>query len=172
MEKICYKGKFVKITEHTIGENVFERAYFLDGVTIIPIDSDGKIYFIREHRPHETPNERWKLVTGIYEHEYTFEENINRELQEELGYRAAVIERYFDLKTTGTINSRQHIVIARELTPSKIPNPDGEHSILEIKKFSLEEIIEKLMSKEFPTTLQSLGLFRLYLDVQRGNIRL
>ena len=75
-EKNVYTGKFIKVTEQTIEDQLFERAYINNAITIFPIDNEGRLIIIKEKRVHETPNVRWKPVTGFYEDEYSYDENV------------------------------------------------------------------------------------------------
>lgn len=162
MEKQVYKGKIIRVTEEKIGETVWERAYVPDGVIVFPITDDGKILLIEERRPHETPTVRVKAVSGILEHDKgTPEENAQREMQEEIGFKATHLETLMVLKGSGTVNSTQHYFIARGLVPSKLPNPDGEDMILDIRPFSPLELLDALMADRMRWSMTTLGLFRL-----------
>jgi ADP-ribose pyrophosphatase len=168
MEKEVYKGQIIRVTEEKIGHITWERAYVPDGVIIFPITEQGKILLIEEKRPHENPNIRVKAVSGILEHNKgSAEENAQRELQEEIGYKASKLELLMTLKGTGTINSTQHFFIARGLTPSKIPNPDGEDVILDVKPFTPNELMDALMEDRIRWSITTLGIFRLIEHLKR-----
>lgn len=162
MEKEVYKGNIIRVTEEKIGETVWERAYLPDGVIVFPVTPEGKVLLIKERRPHESPNERIKAVSGILEHDKgSPEENAQREMQEEIGYKAGKLEKLMTLKGSGTVNSTQHFYIARDLVRSKIPNPDGEDMILDIVPFSPMELIDALMADRIKWSTTALGIFRL-----------
>ncbi|HXH76413.1 MAG TPA: NUDIX hydrolase [Bacteriovoracaceae bacterium] len=162
MEKEVYKGQIIRVTEETIGNTVWERAYMPDGVIIFPITDDGKILLIKEMRPHENPNIRIKAVSGILEHDKgTPAENAQREMQEEIGLKATTLTPLMTLKGTGTINSTQHFFMARGMVPSKLPNPDGEDSILDIVPFTPNELLDALMQDRIRWSTTALGIFRL-----------
>jgi ADP-ribose pyrophosphatase len=162
MEKTVYKGNIVKVTEEKIGEIVWERTYLPNGVIIFPITDDGKVILIHEKRPHENPPHRIKPVSGIIETEKgSPEENAQRELQEEIGYRAGSMELLWKMKSTGTVNNEQHFFIARHLTPSKLPNPDGEDTIMSVIELAPEELLQLIMKEEIRWSMSTLGIFRL-----------
>ena len=163
METEVYKGQIIQVTEEKIGDTIWERAYVPNGVIIFPITDDGKILMIREKRPHENPPVRLKPVSGILETKYGGpEENAQREMQEEIGFRATHMEKFWTMKASGTVNNQQDFYIARGLIPSKLPNPDGEETILSIKAFELEELREKFLNDEIRWSMSTLGFFRLY----------
>lgn len=162
MEKEVYKGQIIQVTEEKIQGIVWERAYLPHGVIIFPIRDDGKILFINEKRPHENPPHRIKPVSGIYEPDKgSTIENAQRELQEEIGFKATHMELLWTMKSTGTVNNEQHFFIARGLIPSKLPNPDGEDIVMEIIAFSPEELKNKLMREEIRWSMSTLGAFKL-----------
>lgn len=162
MEKEIYKGQFLKVTEEKIENNIWERVYLPDGVIIYPINSEGKIVYVREKRPHENPPERIKPVSGIYENDKgSPHENAQRELQEEIGFKANHLENFMTIKTTGTSNSIQYFFLAKDLVPSKLPNPDGEDTIVELVEFTLDELLEKYMKDEIRWSMSTLGFLRL-----------
>jgi len=169
-EKIVYKGNFITVTEEEIGSSVYERAYIQNAMTIFPVDDEGKIIFIKEKRLHERPSIRWKPVTGYVEPGSTIEENANRELQEEIGKKAAILEPYFEMNISGTVNIIQSFFIAKQLTNSKIPNPDGADSILEITSLDMDEILQRTLNGEFAKGSVGYGLMKLYYEVSKGII--
>lgn len=164
--KDVYNGKFIQVKEQTIDGTVWERVYLRGGIVVYPITDQGKVLFVQEFRPHETPQVRIKPVTGIYEDEYSLEENANREMQEEIGYKAGTIELILEINSSGTINNFQKFVVAKDLVASKIPNPDGEHTIQKIIEFDIEEIYQKLLSGEIPVRNSTIGIFKLYSMLQ------
>jgi len=166
-EEFKYEGKFIQVSEEVIDEKVFERVYIHDSMVIFPITNEGKILFIKEYRPHEKPNERWKPVTGFYE-SGDLTENVNRELQEEIGKIASKVELYFKVKPSGTINSTTYFAIARDLTDSKLPNPDGEETILDVHALSLDEMVERTVNGEFAKGIAAYAIMRMHYEVGKG----
>lgn len=162
MEKEIYKGNIVQVTEEKIGHIVWERVYLPAGVIIFPITDEGKILLVNEKRPHENPPYRLKPVSGILEPDKgSPEENAQREMQEEIGFKAQSLEHLWTMTGSGTVNHEQHFFVARGLIPSKLPNPDGEETIMGIEAFSPEELLEKLKSDDLRWSLSTLGIFRL-----------
>jgi 8-oxo-dGTP pyrophosphatase MutT (NUDIX family) len=162
VETIKYNGKFIRVSEKKIDQYTWEKVYLPDSLVVIPLTDDNEIIFIVEQRPHETPNFRLKLVTGHIEKNESPIETANRELQEEAGYKSHNLTELMVHRSTGTINSHFYYFFARDLVPSKIPNPDGEESILEVKKFKVETVQKMLKNGELEWNLSSLGLFKVF----------
>jgi 8-oxo-dGTP pyrophosphatase MutT (NUDIX family) len=162
MQKEVYKGKIIRVTEEEINGIVWERSYLPDGVIVFPIDGEGRILLVNEKRPHETPPYRIKPVSGILELEKgSPEDNAQREMQEEIGFKAGRLEQLWTQKASGTVNNEQHYFIAWDLLPSKLPNPDGEDTIMGIVAYTPKELIELIMRDELRWSMSTLGIFRL-----------
>lgn len=162
MEKTVYRGNIITVTEEEIDGITWERAYLPSGVIIFPITDDGKIILIKEKRPHEKPNVRIKPVSGILEEKLgTAEENAQREMQEEIGFKAREMKLLMTLKGSGTITHTQHFFVARGLIHSKLPNPDGEETIQGLVEFTPDELRAALRNDEIKWSMSTLGMFRL-----------
>jgi ADP-ribose pyrophosphatase len=169
MEKEVYKGQIVRVTEEKIDEILWERVYLPNGVIIFPMNEKGQILMVEEKRPHENPPVRIKPISGILEPEKgSPEENAQREMQEEIGLKAGSLENFWNMKASGTVNNLQYFFLARNLSESKLPNPDGEDTIISVKAYELEDLMKMYMNDEIKWSLSTLGFFRLckYLKAQ------
>ncbi|MFA5584249.1 MAG: NUDIX hydrolase, partial [Bacteriovoracaceae bacterium] len=120
MQKEVYKGQIIRVTEEEMNNAIWERCFVPDGVIVFPITDEGKIVLIEEVRPHETPNIRLKPVSGILEPDLgTPLENAQREMQEEVGYRAEKLTPLLTINSSGTINSSQYFFVAENLVKDK-----------------------------------------------------
>jgi len=162
MEETKYEGKYIKVTEELIEGNVWERAYIKSGVQVFPITKDGKIILIEERRPHEKNPIRLKFVTG--QMDYDHEDPImtaNREMQEEIGMIAEDLTILMHRESSGTLNNHFYQIIATKLSISKIPNPDGEDSIVSIKEFTIDEVLSFYENGKLSWGLDSIAIFRI-----------
>lgn len=173
METTKYQGHIIKVTEEEINNIVWERCYLPDGVIVFPFTSDGKILFVKEKRPHENPPVRLKPVSGIYEDDKGAPmENANREMQEEIGFRAKSLHHYFTLRANGTVNNTQYFFYATGLEKSKLPNPDGEDTIMEIIELGLEEIHDLYITDKLRWSHSTLGFLKLYHLIKSGQVQI
>lgn len=161
MENFKYIGKYLKVSETEIDEHVWERVYLSNGVVIFPINEKGQILIIKEKRPHEKALERIKFITGHLDENEEVLTTANRELQEEVGLKAKYLQIFHEHHSNGTVNNSLYFVIAKGLMPSKLPNPDGEDTIMEQHYFYLDEIKEMILTEKIPFSFTALGLFKL-----------
>ena len=160
MEEIKYQGKFIKVTEEKIEDNIWERVYLQNGVQVFAIDHDNKFLLVEEKRPHEIHPTRLKFVTGLMDDNETDPLlTANRELQEEIGYKAQDLKIINHRHTSGTLNNHFYQILAKDLVPSKIPNPDGEDTIVKIHRFSMTEIKLLLGHGKLPWDMAALAIF-------------
>lgn len=170
MENFKYLGKYIQVSEIQIGEHTWEKAYLPSGVIIFPFNDKGKLMIIREQRPHEKVPNRLKFISGHLEDNEDVLETANRELQEEVGFKASHLEVFHEHHSSGTINNSLYFVIAKELTPSKLPNPDGEETIMETLYYNLEEVKEMILADKIPFTFPALGVFKLARLLKNSNL--
>jgi ADP-ribose diphosphatase len=90
-----------------------------DGVIVVPLTDDGQVLLAVE-RAAAFDREALGLVGGEAEEGEPLEETANRELQEELGWRAGRIDFLGELHPFKYLTSRQFAFLARDLTPSKL----------------------------------------------------
>lgn len=171
MEKIVYKGNILTVTEEVIGGITWEKVHLPSGVVVFPITDDGKIILIREKRPHENPPVRIKAVSGILEEDLgSPEENAQREMQEEIGFKAREMNLLLEMKSTGTVTHTTYFFVAKGLENSKLPNPDGEEVIEALIEFTPDELRDAIKNDRIKWSMSTLGMFRL-LDTISGPVR-
>lgn len=103
--------------------DIVEHAH---AVTIIPLDGDGKIWFVRQYR-HPTGMELLELPAGALEPGEVPLACAHREIQEEIGMAASFIEKIggFFL-APGYSTEWMHIYLAKGLYQSSLPQDEDE----------------------------------------------
>jgi len=98
-----------------------------DAVAVVPLTEEGDALLIVEYSP-AFGRKILTLVSGSIEAGESLEETANRELQEELGYRAGRLDFLGELHPFKYLTTRQFVFLARDLTPSKLAG-DETHAI-------------------------------------------
>jgi len=141
--------------EHTIVEHG-------EAVTIVPIDNDGRLVLVRQHRP-TVGRELLELPAGSIDEGESPEACAERELQEETGYRPESLERlggFFSVP--GYSDEYLHVFLATGLVASKL---EGDEEAIAAEAVPLEEALAMVASGEIEDAKTSAGLL-LYLRSQ------
>ncbi len=120
-EEIIYQGRILDLARETHRmpnnkESEFEIIIHPGGAAALPIMADGKLLLIRQFRP-AARDYIYEIPAGRLEVGEDGAGCIERELQEEVGYRPAKIESLgYVYSSVGFCTERIHLYIASELT--------------------------------------------------------
>lgn len=128
-------------------------------VVILPVLEDGRIVLIRNYR-YSVEQELLELAAGTREPNETPLETARRELEEETGYRARVIEPLTEFYTSpGILTERMYAYLATDLTEVG-QNLQGAEQIT-VVVLEPGEVLRMLQAGEFEDgkTVAVLGLY-------------
>ena len=100
-------------------------------VTILPVDDEGRILFIRQYR-HATGKELLELPAGTLDPAELPENCALREIREETGYAAGKLIKIGEFfLAPGYSTEYMHVYLASELRPDPLPGDEDEFISLE-----------------------------------------
>ncbi|MEA3349536.1 MAG: NUDIX hydrolase [Chloroflexota bacterium] len=112
----------------------------VEAVTILPIDAEDNIWFIRQYR-HAVGGEILELPAGILEHGEDPYACARREAREEIGMAAGRLQKLGEFyMTPGYSTEYMYVYLATELSHSPLPCDDDE--ILTIESIPLSQVME------------------------------
>jgi ADP-ribose pyrophosphatase len=128
-----------------------------DAVTILPLDQDGQIWFIRQYR-HPAGSELLELPAGVTEEGEAPETGALRELREEIGMAAQKLLKLggFFL-APGYSTEYMHVYLATGLYPSPLPGDEDEY--LSIEKIAADQAIELAETGQLIDSKSLIALF-------------
>ena len=104
---------------------------------LIPVTDAGAIILVRQYR-HAVKEDVWELPAGRLAPGETPEEAVQRELQEEIGFKAETLEKVaFFYTTPGFCDETMHVFRATGLTPSRFEADEDER--IETAAFTVAE---------------------------------
>lgn len=149
-------------------EPVFELVKHHGAVTVLPIDDQGNIWFIRQFRLG-AGQELLELPAGLLEKGESGEVSAAREVQEEIGMAAAHLEKLGEFyMVPGYSTEKLEIYLATGLYPSILPTDEFE--LLEKVVVPVAEAVRMARAGEIKDgkTLATLFLAQPYLEQFMG----
>ncbi|MBN2243050.1 MAG: NUDIX hydrolase [Acidobacteria bacterium] len=165
-----YDGKIISVHVDTIRQasgatTVREVVRHPGGVAAVPILDDSRILLIRQFR-YPIGKFIYEIPAGKLDSGQLPLETMKRELEEETGYRAGILNHECSFYTTpGISNELIHLYTARDLTPCVQRLEEGEHITLEA--LSIEDCLQKIRTGEIRDGKTVLGL--LWHGMQNGH---
>ena len=133
------------------------RVHRCDTVHIIAFKKQDTVLLLREFRPFYGQYV-WMLPTGRVNKEKDHAKAAQRELQEETGYYAELMEFFTSSRHSETFNSANHVYIAHDL--SHAPLPQDADELIEVHELLFEEAIEKVLASPVVHTASAYALLR------------
>lgn len=133
------------------------RVYRCPSVHIIAETADGKILMLREFRPFYG-EWIWMVPSGRVDKETDIPAAARRELREETGYDAKMIEQLWTFHGSEAVVMPNHIFHATGLSHSPLPQDADE--MIEVHECSLDEAIDNVFASPKIHTLSAAALLR------------
>ena len=135
-------------------------------VSILPIDEDDMVWFVRQFRP--TVGEMFlELPAGTLEKNEAPEVTAAREIREEIGMAAAEMKYLGGFYASpGYSTEFLHAFLAKKLSPAPLAQDEGE--LIRVEKYPLEEVftmVEKGIIQD-SKTIATIALARKFLLVE------
>jgi len=158
-----YTGRIVRVLLDDItlpNGKVAKREIVLhhhEGVGILPVDSDGGIFLVRQYR-HPLFTHVLEIPAGTAETGESPETCACRELEEEIGYRAGKLTFLVAANNTvGVSNDKIHLYVAEGLTKTS-QNLDADE-FLEVEKYSMNDCERMIATGEIIDSKTILAIF-------------
>jgi ADP-ribose pyrophosphatase len=150
-KEIIYKGKAFSVERQIVPgedgrESVFEVVVHPGAVTILPLDSEGRIWFVRQYR-YGAGMEVLELPAGTLKTGEDPEAAAKREIREEIGMAAAKMEKLVEFyMAPGYSSEYMYVYLASDLSESPLAQDDDED--LTVEKISAAEAYRMAHSGE------------------------
>ncbi len=168
-EDVIFQGKVfdlarVRFRTPSGGEHTYDLVKHHGAVTILPIDAQGRIWFVRQYRIGAEQS-LLEIPAGVLEEGETPEHSARREIQEEIGMAAKKMEKLGEFyMVPGYSTEKMTIYLATELYDSPLPTDEDEY--LERESIPVKEVMEMVRRGEIldGKTLATLLLAQPYLQ--------
>ena len=156
-----YRGLIVNLTVDQITtaggiDAVREVFHHPGGAAVVPILPGGDVILVRQFR-YPVQQDLLELPAGKIDPGETPESTARRELAEEVGFRAGVLEKLGEFYTTpGFCTEKLHLFMATDLSPTDEKGDDDEEIVVE--RFSLIELESFLYSGRLADAKTIIGI--------------
>ena len=156
-----YRGFMVNLTVDQITtaagiDTIREVFHHPGGAAVVPVLPNGDILLVRQFR-YPIQQDLLELPAGKIDPGETPESAARRELVEEVGYQAGVLEPLGEFYTTpGFCTEKLYLYLARDLTPASESGDDDEELVVE--QFSLSELNTLLTSGRIADAKTLIGI--------------
>lgn len=164
--KVVYDGKIISVEQWQVKlpdgrEALREIVKHLGAAAIVPVDKDGYVTLVRQHRV-AIDRMTWEIPAGKLN--FAGEDPLHcavRELEEETGLRAASWELLTRVDTTpGFCTERIALYLATELTVHEAHADEDE--FLQIRRIPLREAADQVMAGQMRDAKTALGILMAY----------
>ncbi len=125
-------------------------------VAIVPLDDGGNVLLVRQYR-QAIGQTTLEIPAGGVDPGESLEEAVQRELQEETGYRAGRLHRLGGFYVSpGFCNEYIHVFLAGDLSPGQLP-PEADERIV-VERCTLAEALRLVEAGEIRDAKSIIGL--------------
>ncbi len=158
--KPVYKGRIFDVRVDTIrdGEIEYDREIVVHrgSAVIVPVFDDGTVALVRQYR-HAAGKYLLEVPAGSLDEGEDPKTGALRELEEEIGYRAAKIEKIAEFFVSpGFLTEKMFVYLATELTETSQNLEEDE--LIEIEPLTLDQALGKIRSGEIEDAKTIVGL--------------
>ncbi|HEX9924010.1 MAG TPA: NUDIX hydrolase [Anaerolineae bacterium] len=147
-----YRNNWIRVREDIAElpngrQTLYGVCEFGECVGILPFIDADQVVLVRQYRYVQQEDHRWEMPTGGLKMGETREAAAQRELMEEIGYRAGQltwINTFYSSKSV--CEETAHLFIGRDLNPAQA-RPDETESF-EVATFPFEVVLQMVLNSE------------------------
>ena len=130
---------------------------FGQAVGILPFVDDDHVVMIRQYRYVQQENHRWEIPTGGVHAGEDLEAAAQRELAEEIGYRAGSLAHISTHYTSKSVcREVAHLYIGRDLTRAQAPADETE--FLEVAVMPFADVLDLVLASEIRDAMSVIAI--------------
>jgi ADP-ribose pyrophosphatase len=159
-----YKNPWIRVREDVAEmpngkTTLYGVCEFGQCVGVLPFVDDDRVMLVRQYRYPARENHRWEMPTGGVHAGETPEAAAQRELMEEIGYRATELTWISSFHTSKSVcEETAHLYVGRTLVATA-SSPDDteffEHAIL-----SFDDVLEMVLTSEIRDAMTMIAVLR------------
>lgn len=158
--KSAYRGRIFDVRVDTVreGEVEYDREIVVHrgSAVIVPVFDDGTVALVRQYR-HAAEKCLLEVPAGSLDEGEDPQTGALRELEEEVGYKAARIEKIAEFYVSpGFLTEKMFVYLATQLTETSQNLEEDE--LIEIERLTFEQALDKIRTGEIEDAKTIVGL--------------
>ncbi len=161
--RLVYQNPWIRVREDTAElPNQKTTLYGVvetgNAVGVLPFIDDSHVVMVRQYRYVFGEDQRWEIPTGAANPGEAFTEAARRELREETGFDAHLLQPVSTFYTSkSVVYEIAHLFIGQDLV--KMTAPPDETEFLEIEVFPFDDIFEMVIQGEIRDAMTIIAVF-------------
>lgn len=141
MAQLLYAGRYISVFKHNSGVEYIECE---NGAVCVALDNNENVLLIKEISHVPGSDNSLLLPGGIIEAQEAGATAANRELQEEIGYKAGRIDFLGTLRPWKYLDAKLLVYLARDLTESRLQGDENfEIVVVPVPLVSFEDFMQR-----------------------------
>lgn len=159
-----YRGRVVDVWRDRVRteadgesrETAYDVVHHPGAASIVPLFGDGSVALVRQFR-YAVEGEIWEIPAGSLHEGESFEACAEREIEEEIGWRAGRWTELATFYTTpGFCDEEMRLFLAEDLSPGERALDEDEH--MTVERISLSEALGMIRTGEIRDAKSIVGL--------------
>ncbi len=159
-----YKNPWIRVREDVAQmpnnkTTIYGVCEFGECVGVLPFVDDDHVIMVRQYRYVQQEGHRWEMPTGGIEGNEPAEDAAQRELMEEIGYKAGqLIPISSSYSSKSVCRETAHLFIGQQLTRAQaIPD---ETEFLEVTTLPFNQVLEMVMFSEIRDSMTIIAVLK------------
>lgn len=150
-ERAIYSNRWLSLREDQVKlpdgrQTIYGVVTCGNCVGVLPFLDSTTVLLVKQYR-YVAKRVTWEMPTGGVHPGESFEEAAQRELGEEVGYRAGRLQWISSYHTSKSVmDETAHLYVGQELAELKLESDDTE--FIEVRPFPLEKVLEMVLASE------------------------
>jgi len=159
-----YKNNWIRVREDVAqlpnGQTtLYGVCEFGHAVGVLPFVDDDHVVMVRQYRYVQGENHRWEMPTGGVHPGETPAVAAQRELMEEVGYRAGSLTQISSFYSSKSVcQETAHLYLGRNLARADAPPDDTE--FLEVATFPFVDVLEMVLASQIRDSMTMIAVLK------------
>lgn len=170
--RLVYKNHWMRVREDTAElpngrTTIYGVCELGRAVGVLPFVDDDHVIMVRQYRYVQKASHRWEMPTGGVRSGESLEQAAQRELMEEIGFRAGVLREVNTHWTSkSVVDETATVFLGRDLV--RVDALPDETEFLQVDVFAFGQVLEMVLTGEIRDSMTVIAVLLAALDRNKG----